>query len=255
MNGFKALLFYNLRRRAKDSFLIGYHIIFPIVLIVLLGYLFSESYDNKLFSFQYYSIVILPFCNAMAMITAAYHSKEEAYHKTSVRFLASPISYTSMILSKLLSGFVIIACCNLLVLILARIFFKIPIIENVIPVVLLILAECFTVYAMGLLIGFGSKNFMLIKNLLNIPICLFAVLAGTFFPFASLNPVLEFFIRLSPLYWINRGIFLAIYDGHTALLWRTTRITSSIGVIVTILAIRFFKKEEFIHGDLPGYEK
>jgi hypothetical protein len=32
-------------------------------------------------------------------------------------------------------------------------------------------------------------------------------------------------------------------------------ITAAVGIIFTILAVILFKKEEFIHGNLPGYDK
>jgi ABC-2 type transport system permease protein len=241
---------------AKDGFVIGYNIIFPIVMILLLGYLASGNYGNSFTSYQYYSIAMLPFCVAVAMVTAAYAGKDDAYKKTAIRSLFAPVSKSQIVLSKLLSCSLVISFCTLTVLLFARLVLKLPVFgSRIIMVFLLLASEVFAVCAIGLFIGLGMKNFVLIKNVLNIPICLAAVLAGAFYPIGSLNPKLEFLLKLSPLTWVNRSIFRYIYDNDAGLLWKTSFGFAVTGAGFTLLAVKLFKKEEFIHGDLPGYEK
>lgn len=246
---------FDLKKRSRDGFIIGYNIIFPIVMIILLGYLSSESYGKDFTGYHYYMIVILSFSVAMAVITAAFAGKDDAYKKTAVRYLFSPISKSQIVLAKLISCTLVISCCNLLVLLFSHLVFKIPLNMNIIPVTLILAAETFTVCAIGLFIGLGMKNFIFIKNVLNIPICLAAILGGAFFPLGTLNERLEMIIKLSPLTWVNRSIFLMLYDDSSQLIWKTTLIFFVTGIGFAILAVILFKKEEFIHGDLPGYEK
>ncbi len=243
------------KRRSKDGFAIGYNIIFPIVMIVILGYLSSESYDKEFTGYQYYSIVMLPFCIAMAMITAAYAGKDDAYKRTAMRFLFSPVSRRQIVLSKLMSCVSVISLCNLVVLIFAGFVWKLPLNLTIIPVFILLAMETYAVCAIGLFIGFGMKHFLFIKNIMNIPISVFAILAGVFYPMGSLNRRMELLFQLSPLTWVNRSIFLLLYDYKAELLWRTSVVLMAVGIIFTILAIRLFKREEYIHGDLPGYDK
>ncbi|HWT74486.1 MAG TPA: ABC transporter permease [Mobilitalea sp.] len=249
------MILMDLKRRTKDGFVLGYNIIFPILMIILLGYLTSGNYGKHFTGYQYYSVVMLPFCIAMAMITAAYAGKDEAYKKTAVRFLFSPVSRIQIVLSKLISCALTICICNLVVLIIAKLAFGLPADLGLIPIFLLLASETFAVCAAGLLIGLGMKNFILIKNLLNIPICLAAILAGSFYPIGTLNSRLELVLKLSPLTWMNRSIFLFLYDNNLSLLWKTALIFFVTGLGLTLLAVTFFKKEEFIYGDLPGYEK
>jgi ABC-2 type transport system permease protein len=249
------MLMYDIRRRSRDSFLIGYNIIFPIIMVALLGYLSSKSYGSGFTGYQYYSIVMLPFCISMAVITAAYAGKEDAYKRTAVRFLYAPVSGAHIILTKLISCTIVLSACNLLVLLFSMLVFRLPIADNIILLTLLLTSEAFAVCALGLLIGLGMKNFIFIKNIINIPICVAAVLGGAFFPMGSFNPVWKTVIRISPLTWINRSIFLYIYDSNSELLAKTGLLLILTGIIFTILAIRLFRKEEFIHGDLPGFEK
>jgi ABC-2 type transport system permease protein len=224
-------------------------------MILLLGYLTSENYGTRFTGYQYYSLVILPFCIAMAIITAAYAGKDDAFSKTAVRLLVAPVSNLQIVLAKLFSCSIVISCCNLLVLLFSLLVLKLPVGKVILPVLLLLSAETFAVCAIGLFIGFGMKNFIVIKNLLNIPIAIAAVLAGAFFPIGSFSRGLGFMIKLSPLTWVNRSLFLCIYDSSQGLLLRTALVCAVVGVVFTLLAGILFKKEEFIHGDLPGYEK
>lgn len=255
MKEFLNLLGHDLKRRRKDSFIIGYQIIFPIVMIVLLGYLSSESYGSRFTGYHYYSVVMLPFCIAMAIITTAYAAKEDAYKKTAVRLLIAPVSNRHIVLARLISCTIVISICNLLVFGFALLMFKLPATGNLISVMIMLTAETFMICAIGLLIGFGMKNFIVIKNLLNIPVFLAAVLGGSLFPIGTLNHGWRLIMEISPLTWINRGMFLCIYDKNMMILWRSTIVLVCMGMVFTVLAVRLFKKEEFIHGDMPGYEK
>jgi ABC-2 type transport system permease protein len=255
MYTFICLLGQDLRRRSKDGFFIGYNIIFPVILTVILGYLSSESYGKNFTGYQYYSIVTLPFCIALSIITAAYAAKEEAYKKTAIRFLFTPISRLQLILSRLLSCTIILSCCNLVVLLFSMLVLKLPIRDDFLQILALLSTLSFAVCAAGLFIGYGIKNFILVKNIINIPVMAAGILAGSFYPFGSLNPAWETAIRLSPLTWINRSIFSCIYDDKPGLLGRTILLCLIIGLGFTMMAVLLFKKEEYIHGVLPGYEK
>ncbi|MBH1939835.1 ABC transporter permease [Mobilitalea sibirica] len=249
------LLSYDMKRRYKDGFLIGYNIIFPILLTLLLGYLLAGSYGKEFTSYHYYSLVILPFCIAMAMITAAYVGKEEAYKKTAMRFLYAPIFKTQIVLSKLLSCTVIISVCNIIVLLFVKLVFQLPIYGEFWAIIFLLTAEAYCFCAIGMFIGLGMKNFIVIKNIINLPLCAAAILGGAFYPIGTMNDKLELLLKLSPLTWINQSMFRYLYDGDRDYLYKISLILILIGTGFTLLAIVRFRKEEFIHGDLPGYEK
>lgn len=243
------------RHRMKDGFAVGYNIIFPLLMIVLLGYLTSTGYGDEFTGYQYYSAVMLPFCIAMAMITAAYSGKEDAFRKTAIRFLYSPVSRLQIVMSKLLSCLAVLSLCNAIVLAAVVLLWEFPAGPRLIPLFLLLTSETFCCCAAGLWIGFGMKNFLVIKNVMNIPISVFAVLGGVFYPMGSLNPGIALIFRLSPLTWINRSIFLLLYDRDTELIRLVTAILIIAGIGFMVLAIGLFRREEYIHGDLPGFNQ
>lgn len=255
MGNLSTLFCFDVKRRSKDGFFIGYNIIFPIIMILLLGLLSQSSYNKGFTGFHYYTVVTIPFCTAMGLITAAYAGKDDAYKKTAVRLLFSPVSKKDIVLSRLLSCLVIMSLCNLFVLLFAKLVLGFPIYWNIIPVFLILSSLSLLVCAIGLFIGLGMKNFILIKNVMNIPLSLFGILSGAFFPIGTLNPLLNAILYISPLTWVNRSIFLYIYDGNPTLLWVTTPVLTAAGLLFSIFAVKSFKKEEYIHGELPGYEK
>ncbi len=252
---FKRLFIFDFRRRIGSGFTIGYHLVFPMVLILILGYMLSGKFTEGLTGYGYYTLVVVPFCCTMAIITAAYAGKEESYARTAYRFLTAPISGNQIFGSKLLSCTLTFCICDMLVLIVSKLLWNIYLGDSFLKIAVLLTAETFCVCAAGLYIGLGMKNFITFKNFLNLPICIFAVLGGSFFPIGSMDPVFQFVINLSPLTWTNRSIFLSIYDGSDHTLYITALVLFAAGLLFTILGMRSFKKEEFLNGDLPGYQK
>ena len=252
---FQRLFLFDFKRRVKSGFTIGYNIIFPIIMIWILGTLLSGKYTNKLTGYEYYTLLMIPFCCTMAIITAAYAGKEESYAKTAYRYITAPISGHQIYGAKLLSCTIIFSICNLLVLLVGKVLWKIYLGGSFFQLAVLFTAETFCVCAAGLLIGLGMKNFITVKNFLNIPIVLFAILGGSFFPIGTFHPALQILINVSPLTWINRSIFLSIYDGRDETLLMTTLLLSATGILLTIIGMKSFNKEEFLNGDLPGYKE
>ncbi|HEX3021887.1 MAG TPA: ABC transporter permease [Lachnospiraceae bacterium] len=255
MNRFQAMTLFQVRRRAVDGFAIGYNIIFPIVLITILGSLLKGKYDGVVSSYQYYTIVLIPFCTIMAIITAAYAGKEDAFCQTAIRVIMSPLSKGEIVLAKILSCTIVYSICNVVTLLIAKMIWKVSFQREFFPVVAILSVTAFCVSALGVLIGLGMKNFLTVKNVINIPISIFGVAAGTFFPLGTLDNGLQFLLNLSPLTWINRSIFLYLYDGSKDLLWTLVGIMLVVGATFTYLAMKCFRREEYLNGKLPSSEK
>ena len=99
------------------------------------------------------------------------------------------------------------------------------------------------------------KDFLKLKNILNIPILIFAVLGGCFYPLGTWNKLFLVVLNLSPLRWINRCQFLLIYDNNRSLLYILSLIMIIVASVIMLLTILCFKKEEYGNGELPGYEE
>ena len=113
----------------------------------------------------------------------------------------------------------------------------------------------FVTACIGTFLGLGMKDFMKLKNVLNIPILISAILGGCFYSFGTLNKLLLFLLDLSPLRWVNKGLFLLIYDDNHVLLHGINLIMVIVGCIFMWLTMILFKREEYGNGELPSYEK
>lgn len=257
MGVFLTLFTNSLRRRIRDGFAIGYNIVFPLTLIIILGYLTKDNYTGMISSFQYYTLVTIPFCILFCIITSAYGGKEDAAFGTAVRLIQAPINRWHIIASKLLADTMVFSICNVLVFTVGYLIFRLPLGGRFMAVILLFTAETFLACGFGLLLGLGIKNFIIVKNLINFPICIFAVLGGSFFPIGSFKPFWQTILYLSPLTWVNRSIFRYLYDGevYRYQLYQLTFTLIAAGFIFSLAAVYYFKKEEFLNGNIPGYKK
>lgn len=246
MKNFTPLFKLGLKRRSTDFFIIFYSIVFPLVIISLLGYLTSKSYGVEFTSYEYYAIVMIPFCLLMGITSVAYASVDEKRMKTSYRYIIAPISKSSLILSKFFSYVIVLTACSMLVLLISRVIFHLPVYGNAIHLILLLLCESIAISGLGLFFGLASKKFATIQNFLNLPIMIFGFLGGAFFPISTLNPVLAFIVNCSPLTWINRGIMYCLYVSDITILLFTSFILFVVGVLFTLLTIKYFKKEAFV---------
>ena len=60
---------------------------------------------------------------------------------------------------------------------------------------------------------------------------------------------------MSPITWINRSIFLSLYDYDNSMISIICLTLTVAGIIFGILAVITFKKGEYISGSLPSYEE
>ncbi|MFA9377434.1 MAG: ABC transporter permease [Lachnotalea sp.] len=256
MVAFKSILWANIKRRTTDGFSVGYNIIFPLIMIWLLGLICKEMFSKEsITSYQYYGVVLVPFSMFMAIVTAAYGGKDDAYANTAERILVAPVSVIIIVVSKIIAQIIVITSCSLFVFGFSTVVWDVWSISYFLPISLLYISISFMIASIGTYIGLGMKNFMKIKNLLNVPIVLFALLAGCFYRFGTLHKGLQFVIDLSPLTWANRSIFMMMFDDNRIILYIVCGIFNIVGLIFTMIAIIFFKKEEYGNGELPSYEE
>lgn len=255
MQGFGPLFALNLRRRACDGFAIGYNVILPLAMAALTGLLGKSFFTHAASGFQYYSVVMIPFCIMMAVVSAAYAGKDDAYAKTAERMLASCVEGKTIVLVKILSETIVVTVCSVVTIVLCALLFLLPVLKVMYLIVLLFAALSFATAAVGTWIGLGMKNFIRVKNIMNLPISVFALAGGCFITTGGFDGILGVFVQLSPLTWINRSILLVLYDNQSDLLIGCSLICFLAGCFFTWIAMKSFKKEEYGNGELPGYEQ
>lgn len=239
------LLKYSFGKRMKDSFLISYGIMFPIIMILLLGYLSKEYYTGieGVNSYFYYTVVTIPYCTLLSSITLVYVAREESRAGCGSRFIIAPISNNAIVISKIFPSAIVIGIYNVMLLIICKLIFNVDFSGYYLKIIFLLLILGFMSAALGTYIGLCSKNFMIVKNFISTPIMILAFLGGGFFPVGNIGII-------SPLFWINRGLFLLMKDGVSEIYYISLILTLVVGIVFTILAIKKMRKEAFLdHED------
>ncbi|NLG02376.1 MAG: ABC transporter permease [Clostridia bacterium] len=244
-----------LKRRLKDGFTIGYNLIFPVIMVLLLGYLTNRNFGDIVSSYQYYAIVTIPFCILMSITTAAYAAKDCAYQKTAMRFVIAPVSTTQILMANVLSCTIAFFLCYFVLFFGVVWIYRLAFSMTWLYIPLLYLSMSFLVSAIGTWIGNGMKDFLIIKNIMNIPVGLLAFLGGCFYPIGSMNHIFRFIIHLSPLTWINQAMFRCVFSESETNAVLTSMLLFLVGFVCCLIGRRSFRKEEFLYGELPGYEK
>lgn len=246
MSNLSSIFSLSLKRRSRDFFIIFYNLIFPMITILLLGYLNSLKYTNIISSYEYYTIALIPFFVFLSITTSAYNAKDESMNNVSGRVLMSPTEHTSIVLAKISSSLIVLTLTLLLLLFTCNLFFTMQLGKKLLPISFLYLSFTFMTTAIGYFIGFTLKNDEAIRNYMNLPISIFAFLGGSFFPVGSMNPSFNLIFQCSPLHWINKSIFLYIYDGNVKLLQLCSLTLFGIGLIFLLLSLIYFKREVFM---------
>lgn len=248
MNNFITLFNFGMKRRIKDSFIIGYGVIMPFFMILVLGYMASNYYtgENGITSYYYYTLVTIPLYTFFNTITLIYVAREESNYRCGERFIIAPISKISIVLSKIIPSTISISIFNMILLVICRFLFKINFNGRFLEIILLLIVLAFMSCAVGTFIGLCTKDFMAIKNIVNTPILIMGVLGGAFFPIGSLGKIMETISYISPLTWINKGIFIMLNDNSINMYITSLVLTLIIGILFTFGSIKKFKKEAYL---------
>ena len=245
MNSFKIILKLNILKRLKEGYSLGYNLIFPLILTALLGVLGKSTPYGEISSYQYYHVVMIPFCIMMSIITAAYSGKDDAFSNTAKLVLLCPISISSLITAKVIACTFVVTLFSFFTYLLLGIFISVDFSKSIYILIL----YCFMTFffcSIGCFIGLSTKKFILLKNIINIPICIIGIFGGCFF---------QCYHDLSLMAWVNRSIFLCLYDNQKGMLLWLSSIFCLAGILIVFLAVKCFKKEEYYVGSLPSYEK
>ena len=167
-------------------------------------------------------------------------------HNVAERIISSPVKNFDIVISKIISSSIILILITFLFVLFANFVFKMNLNLLIIPITLLYSSFIFLINSLGYFCGFVCKNEEAIRNYMNLPMCLFAFMGGSFFPVGSLNPFIDSILKISPIYWINKASFSLIYNQDPSYVYYLSVIMIILGILVSIASVSKFKKEVFI---------
>lgn len=200
--------------------------IFPLLLILTLGYLGESMYGGGgVTSYDYYSITILIFMAVNVSMTASNSFMESSIKTTNLRTIFAPIRLSSIYLSKIISTFVFAAICQMLLMLVLGIGFGFQIGgANVWAIVIILLLLNLFSSTLGVLFCCIFRSEELSNKILSIINNVFAVMGGLFFSLDRMGRTAETISYLSPVKWVAETLLRIIYDEDFSLLLPTAAV-------------------------------
>lgn len=221
--------------------------IFPILLLMVMGYLTHDSYSKSFSSYDYYGITLLLYTILNVCTTASNSFMEKSIMDSNLRILYSPVRLSYIYISKLLATFFFTAICYACYTIVTKLIFNVNFGGERAPYVfiMLLLFDLLS-SAVGILFCCIFKSEETTNKILSVFINVFSILGGAFFQVDGMGKTAEQISNISPLKWINTAIFRTIYDKDTSLVLPVCAIFLIASFILLIGCKLTFKTEDYV---------
>jgi ABC-2 type transport system permease protein len=229
----------------KNPMWVFYGTLFPILLVVILGFLGKDSYGRVITSYDFYGITLMIYAVLLSGMTSANAFMEERIRKANMRIIYAPGQERVIYLAKIVSSFLFCALCHLFDMILLFSIFHVHITALPQLLMLFILTEIFA-NSLGVMFCCIFKTEAMANQILSIFINLFAIFGGLMFPMDGYGKAVRMISYLSPAKWIAKATFGMIYDYDY--LWFTPVVIGmavSIGIVLFVCD-KTFRKEDCI---------
>jgi ABC-2 type transport system permease protein len=226
---------------------IFYAVGFPIVLVLILGFLTSGGYGRNISSYDYYGVALMIFGIFNAATFSANSFMEERIKKPNMRLIHSPVRPFCVYFSKILASFVFCTAAYTA----AALFFVLTVGVNyggpdVWAAVLIMLAGIFFFSALGVTVCCLLKSEGITNNILSLLFSLFAIFGGLFFPVDGLGKAVAAISWVSPGKWILTACLRIIYDKDFSMLLPVCSLLIVLSIAAVALCGRFFKGEDYL---------
>lgn len=247
-------MFYRLRKMIALDLLnlilnptwMCFSILFPLLLIVIVGYMTQNLYGSLVTSYDYYGVTLMIYSALYSGTFSANCFMEEKIKKANLRSVYAPIQSWEIPLSKTVATFLYTLFFYTLVAIFTGVLFSINYGEHVFKLWLLFASINFASSNVGVLMCCIFKSEGIANQILSIVTNIVGITAGLLFPTAALGQTFHDVCSALPLSKYMIVIFELIYDSSSpnyisALIWM-----SCISLIMIVLTNFFFKGEDYV---------
>ncbi|MHC1684626.1 MAG: ABC transporter permease [Clostridiaceae bacterium] len=195
-------------------------------------------------SIDYYSVAELTMIIMYLTTTMLFAVKRERIDKTEDRILITPVSTSTLILAKVLSGVVIGVAQCIIVYLFSRFVLDAYWGDNLLKVFGILIAFIFMNVMIGTGFAFMFKDSRAAEAIINILIYVLVALGGGYFPIESFqnNDLMSDVVKISPVYWANTSIFENVFGtGNSASMFNSILISLAVAFIfmaVTVVSLR-----------------
>lgn len=206
------VLYLDIKNLVMNLAWVFYAIFFPLLLIVILGYLTRFDYGAKIQSYDYYGITLLVFSIFNTGTIAANSFMEEKIKMGNMRIVFSPIHPSWIYISKIIASAIFDFLCHIIVVGVLILCFQFHIGQNSGLLLLLMFVGEFFGAALGVSLCCVLKSESICNQILSFVTQLAAVLGGVFFSLDRFGDIFMKLSYISPIKWMIQSCFLCIYD-------------------------------------------
>ena len=221
---------------------------YPIFLVLLFGFLFSDLYKNGIVtSYDFYGVTMLFYLSVQAATITPTAFMEERTKKANMRIAFAPISRRTIYASKLITTFLFIAIAFVMQIVILN---GIGLVNyggaNFIYIVLLMIVLLAFSVSLGGAICTIVKSEDLTNKILGITINTLAIFSGVFFPIANLGQFADNVSNVLPVKMIVNTAFQIIYDNSFAYFGITLAVSICFILFFLFIIDRKYKIENYI---------
>ena len=247
MYKFKKIFAMDFMNLLTNPMWIFYAIGFPVVLILILGFLMSGSYGQAVTSYDYYGVALMVFGVFNAATFSANSFMEERIKSPNMRIVYSPVRPFFIPLSKILAT--LIFCTAAYTLVALFLYFAAGVNYGgadmwaafIIMLLSILFFSCLGVLVCCLLKSEGTTN-----SILSLLFALFSILGGVFFPVEGLGKAVIAISWISPAKWILTACLRIIYDKDFGMFLPVCGGLVLLSTLSLLLCGRLFRGEEYI---------
>lgn len=229
----------------KNPMWVFYATGFPILLVLIIGYLTRDAYGGGFTSFDYYGITLMIYSAVNSGMTAANAFMEERIKYPNMRIIYAPGSLKNLYLSKIIASFLFSFLFHFIDMMLLHLLLQVTVRQPFYLFLLGGLCELFFVI-LGIMLCCIIKSEAMTNQIQSIVVNLLALLGGALFSLDSYGSMLRAISMLSPVKWMIKSAFELIYDQSFAAYLPTT-IFLGVGCILMLLVCRVtFRREDCI---------
>lgn len=215
---FGILIKQDLKNIFSMPVLINFCLVYPIALVLILGFIFKTIYTtNTVSSFDYYGVTIMMFIVLNSVTIAPNIIMEESVKQGNIRISYAPVSRLEVCMSKLLSSYIFTGIAFSIDMIVLK---ALKIVNYGGTKFVYVWALYMAVLMMAITLGGAActiiKNENLTNKILTFIIDVTAIFAGLFFPIDRLSITAGEISELCPIKTVTDSIFRIIYDGNTS---------------------------------------
>ena len=245
---FTVLMKQDFKNLINNKTVLLFCFIYPIFLVLLFGFLFSDLYQSQgVTSYDFYGVTMLFYLSMQAATITPTAFMEERTKKANMRIAFAPVSRIVIYASKLITTFLLLEIAFLLQIFILNgtglVNFGG---ENFIYIILLLTVLLAFSIALGGAICTVVKSEDLSNKIVGIAINTLAIFSGVFFPIATLGQFADEVSNILPVKMILNTAFQIIYD-NSFLGFSITMAVSILCIILLLVVIhKNYKIENYI---------